>query len=218
MSIQALLFKIQQSPSSLQATQILREEKRTPTSQLLQAMANSIDIRNASPDDFTQIADIWRHYVTNSIVNLEETPPTTHQVQRTLSGVFSKNYPFIVAVDGATICGYAYMGPFNERSGYRFCCEDSIYLRPEYAGKGLGKRLLEMLIQKTKAETEITQVLAKISISPEAALEEIASCRLHMAFGFKEAGRLKNVGWKFRGWLDVVILQLDLGSVAGEGA
>lgn len=181
-------------------------------------MASSIAIRNATADDVDQIADIWQHYVTTSIVNLEETPPTTDQVRQTLIEIFSQNYPFIAAVDGEILCGYAYAGPFNDRSGYRFCCEDSICLRSGYEGKGLGKRLLGLLIQKTKAETDITQVLAKISIAPAAALEEVASCRLHQAFGFKEAGRLKRVGWKFGGWLDVVILQLDLGREAGEVA
>lgn len=181
-------------------------------------MATSVAIRNATIEDVDQIAYIWRHYVTNSIVNLEETPPTTDQVRQNLNEIFSKNYPFLVAVDDSTICGYAYMGPFNDRSGYRFCCEDSIYLRPGYDGKGLGKRMLGLLIQKLKAETEITQVLAKISLSPGAVLEEVPSCRLHHAFGFREAGRLKNVGWKFGGWLDVVILQLDLGSGTRERA
>lgn len=170
----------------------------------------AIAIRDANQDDVEQIADLWRHYVQNTIVNLEETPPTTEQVRSNFSQIFEKRYPFIVAVEGSTICGYAYVGSFNDRSGYRFCCEDSIYLHSEYTGKGLGKQLLGILIQQLQGGTEMLQVLAKISLPPETPLTEVASCRLHQSFGFKEVGRLKNVGFKFGSFLDVVILQLDL--------
>lgn len=169
-----------------------------------------IELRGATPDDIEQIADIWRHYVVKSTANLEETPPTTDEIRRNLTQIFSKSYPFVVAVDGSTLCGYAYIGPFNDRSGYRFCCEDTIYLLPSHAGKGLGGRLLETLIQQLHCDKRLTQVLAKISIPPNTALEDIPSCRLHQSLGFREAGRLKKVGWKFGAWLDVVILQLDL--------
>lgn len=178
----------------------------------------SIDIRNAVPDDIEHIADIWRHYVSNSIANFEEKPPTTDEVRRELAEVFTGSYPSIVAVEDTRICGYAYIGPFNDRSAYRFCCEDSIYLRPGHAGKGLGRRMLDTLLQRLKAETRATQVLAKISMPPTAALEEMASCRLHLAFGFREVGRLKKVGLKFGEWLDVVILQLDLENAGSNDA
>lgn len=169
-----------------------------------------IEIRDAVLHDIEQIASLWRHYVTTTIVNLEETPPTTRQVRTSLDSIFARNYPFIVATDGTTICGYAYIGPFNDRSGYRFCCEDSIYLHPDYTGKGVGKRLLGELLQRVKSNTQMTQVLAKISLGPGAELREVPSCRLHQSFGFWEAGRMKRVGFKFGEWLDVVILQLDL--------
>lgn len=169
-----------------------------------------ITLRDAASADIEQIADIWRHYVSQSIANLEEIPPSTDEVRQTLEQIFTKKHPFIVATKGTTICGYAYIGPFNDRSGYRYCCEDTIYLLPAQAGKGLGKRMLETLIQRVKAETMMTQVLAKISISPSAALEDVASCRLHQSLGFKEVARLRKVGFKFQQWLDVVMLQLDL--------
>lgn len=171
---------------------------------------STINIRDATPDDIEPIAGIWRHYVSSSIANLEETPPSTEEVRRNLDRIFTQHYPFVVAVQGSTICGYAYMGPFNDRSGYRFCCEDSIYLLPENAGKGLGRRMLETLLRRLKAEGKINQVLAKISLPPEATLDDVPSCRLHLALGFREAGRLKKVGWKSCQRLDVVILQLDL--------
>lgn len=176
-----------------------------------------IEIRNAVSDDLDQIAAIWRHYVRETIVNLEETPPNTENVRKNLSPIIESNFPFIVAIEDTTICGYAYIGPFNARSGYRFCCEDSIYLAPNYTGKGLGKRLLETLLRLLKADTSVTQVMAKISLDPEAELSEIPSCRLHQSFGFKEAGRLTSVGFKFGRWLDVVMLQLDLTEPARSG-
>ena len=176
--------------------------------------AQDVEIRDAVFSDLEHIADIWRHYVKETIVNLEETPPTTETVKENLSPIFESDSPFIVATEGSTLCGYAYIGPFNARSGYRFCCEDSIYLHPDYTGKGLGKRLLATLLRRLKAETSLKQVIAKISLDPEMQLSEIPSCRLHQSFGFKEAGRLKSVGFKFGRWLDVVMLQLDLTEAA----
>lgn len=174
----------------------------------------SIEIRDAMLDDIEQIAEIWRHYVRETIVNLEETPPTTEKVKENLSPIIESDHPFIVAVEGSTICGYAYIGPFNARSGYRYCCEDSIYLHPDYTGKGLGKRLLNTLLRRLKSNATMTQVIAKISLDPESELAQVPSCRLHQSIRFQEVARLKNVGFKFGRWLDVVMLQLDLTEAA----
>ena len=174
-----------------------------------------MEIRNATENDIEAIADIYRSYIRTSIATLEEHEPSTDAICKEFSKVFTSGAPFIAATEPGTgkFCGYAYTGPFNDRSGYKFTCEDSIYLRPDYCGQGLGKQLLRELLQRVKATSDTTQVIAKMSIDPEQAVEDSPSCRLHMAFGFRPVGRLPKVGYKFGKWVDVVILQADIENI-----
>ena len=174
-----------------------------------------MDIRDATENDIEAIADIYRAYVRTSIATLEEHEPSMDALRSEYSGVLSSGSPFIVGVERVTnkLCGSAYIGTFDDRSGYKFTAEDSIYLHPDYCGKGLGKQLLKALLAKIKATSTTTQVIAKMSIAPEQRVEDHPSCRLHMAFGFRHVGRLTKVGYKFGKWVDVVIWQVDVESV-----
>ena len=174
-----------------------------------------MEIRDATENDVEAIAKIYQSYVRTSIATLEEHEPTTDSICSEFSKVFSSGSPFIVAVDRdiGSLCGYAYTGPFNERSGYKFTREDSVYLHPDYCGKGLGRQLLQKLFETLKATSSATQVVAKMSILPEQAVEDLPSCRLHMSIGFKAAGRLSKDGYKFDKWIDVVLLQADIKSI-----
>ena len=174
-----------------------------------------MEIRNATEEDIEAIADIYRTYVRTSVATLEQHEPSTEAVRNEFGRIFAIKAPFIVAIDSSTgkLCAYAYTGPFNERSGYQYTCEDSIYIHPDHCGKGLGKKMLNELLQQQKATSKTTQVIAKMSILPEQGLEDVASCRLHTAFGFKRVGRLARVGYKFDKWIDVVIMQAELQSI-----
>ena len=174
-----------------------------------------MEIRDATEKDVEAVANIYRSYVRTSISTLEEHELSTDELRTEFSKITSIGAPCLVAISQETgdLCGYAYTGPFNERSGYKFTCEDSIYLHPNYCGKGLGKKLLGALFEKLKATSNTTQVIAKMSILPEQAVEDLLSCRLHMSFGFKPVGRLLKVGYKFDKWVDVVILQADIESI-----
>ncbi|MBC7715876.1 MAG: N-acetyltransferase, partial [Pseudorhodobacter sp.] len=88
---------------------------------------------------------------------------------------------------------------------YRFCLEDSIYLAPQAAGQGIGRLLLAELIAQCEARGA-RQMLAVIGDS-----SNTASIALHQALGFEHTGRLKAAGWKFERWLDVVLMQRNLG-------
>lgn len=174
-----------------------------------------MEIRTATEQDMDAIADTYRFYVRTSVSTLELHEPSTETTKAEFSKVFASRSPFIVAVDTSSgnVSAYAYTGPFNNRSGYQYTCEDSIYIHPDYAGRGLGKRMLQELLRRQKAASQTTQMIAKMSILPEQGLEDVASCRLHTAFGFKLVGRLPRVGYKFDKWIDVVIMQADLQNI-----
>jgi phosphinothricin acetyltransferase len=106
-------------------------------------------------------------------------------------------------VDGV-VAGYAYASRFRPRIGYRFTLEDSVYIRREAMGQGLGRLLLGRLIE----ECEALGARQMVAVIGDSANE--ASLRLHEGFGFRRVGVLEKVGWKFERWFDAVLMQREL--------
>ncbi|MGE5536293.1 MAG: N-acetyltransferase family protein, partial [Acidobacteriota bacterium] len=113
--------------------------------------------------------------------------------------------PYIVAeIDGA-VAGYAYASLYRTRPAYRFTVENSVYVAPELHRRGIGRKLLEQLIEECTARG-FRQMIAVIGDSNQA-----ASIALHKACGFEPVGTLKNIGYKFDRWLDTPLMQRALG-------
>ena len=108
------------------------------------------------------------------------------------------------APDGAVL-GYAYYTQFRDRAAYRYSCENSVYVREDVRGQGVGKALVQALLERAEAGG-FRQMLAVIGDS-----ENIGSIGLHVALGFRQVGTMKSVGMKFGRWVDVVIMQKALG-------
>lgn len=178
------------------------------------SMLDNIEVRDATPGDAPQIAEIYTHYVNTSISTLAEKAPslaqTAAQIQQTRSPAV--DLPYVVATITPTgpVCGYAYAAPWNDRAGYRPAAADSVYVHPDAQGRGIGRRLLEALIQRLVVGSTKTQLLAAMSIAPGQAIETLSTGRLHARLGFKCVGRLERVGFKFGEVVDVATLQLDL--------
>lgn len=171
-----------------------------------------VDIRDATDADIAAIADIYNYYVRTSICTLEIQELSPEEIQEHFAHVLASGEPFIVAVrpEDLSICGYAYSAEFESRAGYNHTAEDSIYIHKDHCNAGIGKRLLQELVERMKDHGAIAQVVAKISIEPGIAVDQWPSCRLHMSCGFRPVGRLTNVGYKSGEWVDVAILQLTL--------
>ena len=173
---------------------------------------DAIEIRDATENDIRSITDIYRTYVRTSIASLEEHEPSLESIRNEFSKIILLDNSLLVAAtqDCGIACGCKYTGPFNEGSGYKYTCEDSVYLHPDHCGNGLGKLLLRAVFQKLKAGSDITHVIAKMSILPNQEVEDLPWCRLHLSLGFRTVGRLRNVGYKFGQLVDVVVLQAEL--------
>ena len=123
-----------------------------------------------------------------------------------LQAIAAAGQPWLVAVRGTRVAGYAYAGPYRMRPAYRFTTEDSIYLAPDALGEGLGRRLLEALIDACTARGD-RQMIAVIGDSANA-----PSIAVHARTGFEHVGVLRAAGRKFDRWIDVVLMQRALGA------
>ena len=163
-------------------------------------------IRPSRDQDLPAITAIYAHHVLNGTGTFETTPPTEADMAARRADVLSKGLPYLVIEDAGQVLGFAYCQWFKPRPAYRFSAEDSIYLHPDAAGKGLGRQLLTALSEQAEA-AGIRKLIAVIGDSANA-----GSIGVHRALGFTPAGTFKSCGWKFDRWLDIVLMEKTLGA------
>jgi L-amino acid N-acyltransferase YncA len=163
-------------------------------------------IRPASRADLAQVAEIFAHYVTHSVVTFETDPPTVADWRAKLDTVASLGLPFLVASFGGAVAGYAYASPWRPKPAYRHTVEDTVYLAPGATGRGLGRALLTELLGRA-GQAGARQMVAVIA---DAGADSAASVALHRAAGFTHAGTLTEVGHKHGRWIDTVLMQRAL--------
>ena len=164
---------------------------------------SDITLRAFAWGDIPAISAIYRHYVEHSTATFDlEAPGPTYMAEK-FGHMAEAGHPIIVAERGGELVGYAYASTYRPRPAYRFTCEDSIYLRHDAIGLGLGRTLLTELISQSQA-FGFKQMIAVITA------ESAASIALHEKFGFYTVGRHQALGLKFDRWLDVVHMQKAL--------
>jgi phosphinothricin acetyltransferase len=161
-------------------------------------------IRTASEEDAAEVAAIYAYHVLHGTASYDTEPPSLEYIRDKIRWVIGSGWPFLVAEDEGAIAGYAYATQFRDRSAYRWTAENSIYVRADRLGRGVGKSLLLELVARAEV-CGFRQMIAVIGGAEE------ASIRLHAACGFQEAGRVHAAGWKHGRWLDTVYMQKALG-------
>lgn len=166
---------------------------------------SGLRMRPVADADLPAIRDIYNHYVRSSTVTFDEVESTVDDWQGKAGRIAAAGLPFLVAetTDGELL-GYALGQPWSAKSAYRFTIENSIYLAPSAAGRGVGWALLAVFLDRCR-EAGLRQVIAVIA---DRGAE--ASIALHRKAGFMDAGRLVEVGEKFGDRLGVLLLQKSL--------
>jgi phosphinothricin acetyltransferase len=162
-------------------------------------------IRAAAPADLSAINAIYNHYVPRSTCTWAHVPRTDDDaVQWLAAHEPPAPYPATVAVDGAgAVIGWASLSPFRPREGYRHTVEDTVYVRDDHHGRGVGGALLDDLVARARA-------LGHHAIVAAISADQAPSIRLHQRAGFTQVALLPQVGHKFDRWLDLAMLQLLL--------
>ena len=169
------------------------------------AAMSAVSIRPARPADTAAITRIYGHSVRTGTASFELEPPTESEMARRMQTLLDGGYPYIVAEIDGVIVGYAYAGSYRPRPAYRFSVEDSIYIDPAAQRRGVGRALLQHLIEECERRG-FRQMIAVIGNSAQT-----PSIELHRAAGFRMVGTVENVGYKFGRWLDSVNMQRALG-------
>src|SRR5262252_3444228 len=162
-------------------------------------------IRPSRDDDVAAITAIYRHHVLHGVASFEDIPPEVDEVADRRRKIVERGLPYLVAEQSGRVVGYCYASPYRTRSAYRFTVEDSIYIDAAETRRGIGRALLQTLVERC-SDLGYRQMVAIIGGS-----DQWPSIRLHEALGFTRSGILTAVGFKFGGWVDTVLMQRPLG-------
>jgi L-amino acid N-acyltransferase len=158
-----------------------------------------MEIRLAEASDAEAIRTIYNAEVTSSTVTFDLVPRTLAEQQAWLEQR-SGAHVAIVAVHDDDVIGFASLSPYRDRPAYATSVEDSVYIRGDQRGTGVGRQLLEFLVGLATQHGFHT-MLARVVGGHE------ASIALHRSVGFEIVGTEREVGRKLGRWLDVVVMQ-----------
>lgn len=162
-----------------------------------------ITIRTATEADLIEILAIYNDAILNTTSVYNYLPHTLEMRKEWFEQKQKDRFPVLVAEQDGIVVGFSTYGHFRAWAAYKYSVEVSVYVHPEYRGKGVAKLLYPPLFEKAK-EQQLHALMAGIDAS------NIASIKLHEQFGFKTVGLFKEVGYKFDKWLDLQFMQLIL--------
>lgn len=164
---------------------------------------NDLLLRPVKMGDAREILAIYTPYILETTVTFEVEVPSPEDFAARVRAI-SARYPFLVCQDGERLAGYAYAAPHQKRAAYRWNVSLSIYMRPEYCGMGLGRGLYGVLVA-------LVERMGYQNLYAEITLPNEASMALHAKLGFTELAVQRKCGCKFGRWLDVAILEKQVG-------
>ena len=160
-----------------------------------------VQIRQATINDLPQMLEIYNDVILHTSAVYDYEPHTLEMREQWFETKHQQGFPVFVVDEENEILGFSSIGTFRNWAAYKYSVENSVYVKENCRGKGIGKILLQPLIEAAK-ELKMHTIIASIDATNEASL------RLHKSFGFEEVAHFKEVGYKFERWLDLKFLQL----------
>ncbi|MDE6086112.1 MAG: GNAT family N-acetyltransferase [Muribaculaceae bacterium] len=160
-------------------------------------------IREVTIADSSRIAEIYNHYIDNSVITFETERITGDDMKSRILSLTEKGFPFLVAEQGGEVAGYCYAHEWKTKAAYSRTWETTIYLSHESCHNGMGKIMMEKLIQISR-ERGAHVLIACITG------DNTSSLHFHSSFGFQDVSHFHNVGYKHGRWLDVIDMELQL--------
>ncbi len=162
-----------------------------------------MQIRSANENDLEQLLTIYNDIILNTTAVYQYQPHTLQMRKEWFETKQQQGFPVFVAEDNDSILGFSTLGTFRNWQAYKYSVENSIYVASGSRGKGVGKLLMHPLIEAA-VKMDMHTIIAGIDAANGASLQ------LHKNFGFEEVAFFKQVGYKFKRWLDLKFLQLIL--------
>jgi len=159
-----------------------------------------LELREARDQDLPGLVVIYNDVIANSTAVYSSQPVTLEERRRWWQARRAQGYPLLIAHDAQAVVGFATFGDFRAWPGYRFTVEHSVHVRADSRGRGIGSQLLRALFPYAAA-------LGKHVMVGGVDAANAASIRFHERLGFSRVGQLREVGYKFNRWLDLVFLQ-----------
>ena len=164
-----------------------------------------MELRDATEPDLAGLVAIYNDVIATSTAVYSSTPVTLEDRRQWWRARLAAGYPVLVAVDESGVAGFSTFGDFRNWPGYRYTVEHTVHVRADRRGGGVGTKLLEALFPRAAT-------LGKHMMIAGVDGANTASIRFHERLGFEQAGCLREVGYKFDKWLDLVFLQRRIGA------
>lgn len=163
----------------------------------------SVVIRNADSRHLSDILDILNDAILHTTAVYDYARRSEAEHLKWYQDKKTEGFPLLIAEAEGKVVGFATYHTFKPKIGYRFTAEHSVYVREHFHGKGVGSMLLSELIAIAR-KNDLHSLIGYIDADNK------GSIAFHEKFGFKTAGTLEEVGFKFDRWLDVRLMQLKL--------
>jgi len=158
-----------------------------------------VTIRTATPADVEAICTIHNQGIVDRIATLDTTLRTPGDSRAWLAER-GPRHPVIVADAGGTVVGWASLNRFNTRAAYDHVADFSVYVERRWRGKGVGRQLLDRLIEMARAIGYHKMVLSAMAYNT-------AGIALYTRTGFTRVGIFHEQGQLDGRWVDIVIME-----------
>ena len=169
-------------------------------------MTTPITLRLVTAADAAELVAIYAPYVRETAISFEYEPPTAEEFTHRIEEVLEK-FPYLAAVRGGEILGYAYAHPYGVRKAYSWSVELSVYIRRDCRGLGIGRMLYSAMEVLLKAQniTNLYVLVAGVEVEDEYLTHD--SQKFHLAMGYDYVGKLHKAGYKFGKWYDMITME-----------